>query len=102
MAELSGLVYHCSAGETFDTVALNVYGHERHAADLMNANPGLVLKTVFTGGEVLALPVVETISTHTENVYTPATAPWRKRERSDTGWLKSEAGTVTPLLYLRQ
>ena len=40
MVELSGYVYRCSAGETFDMVALNIYDHEKYAADLMNANPG--------------------------------------------------------------
>lgn len=78
MIELSGFLYHCSAGETFDMVALNVYGHEKHAANLMNANPGYVHLTVFTGGEILSLPVVEIPEGERENEYAPSTAPWKE------------------------
>ena len=33
---LSGQGYRCSAGETFDSVALNVYGDEKYACELLN------------------------------------------------------------------
>ena len=78
MAELSGFVYRCSAGETFDKVALNIYDHEKYAADLMNANPGYVHRAVFQGDEVLSLPVVETPENENENEYAPSTAPWKE------------------------
>jgi hypothetical protein len=74
MPELSGYVYKCSAGETIDKVALNLYGDEKHAADLLNANPGHVHKMVFVGDEVLSIPVVET----SESEYAPAPAPWKE------------------------
>ena len=77
MVELSGYVYHCSAGETFDRVALNIYDHEKYAADLMNANPGYVRRAVFQGDEVLSLPVVEIPEGEQENEYAPSTAPWK-------------------------
>lgn len=75
MSTLSGYLYTCSAGETFDSIALAVYGHEKYAAELMTANPGYVLLTVFTGGEILSLPVVETEDGEDEP--TPSTAPWK-------------------------
>lgn len=78
MAELSGFLYRCSAGETFDKVALNIYDHEKYAADLMNANPGYVRLAVFTGNEVLSLPVVEISEEEQENEYAPSTAPWKE------------------------
>lgn len=78
MVALSGYVYHCSAGETFDMVALNIYDHEKYAADLMNANPGYVRRAVFQGDEVLSLPVVETPENENENEYAPSTAPWKE------------------------
>lgn len=78
MAELSGFLYRCSAGETFDKVALNIYDHEKYAADLMNANPGYVRLAVFTGNEVLSLPVVEISEGEQENEYAPSTAPWKE------------------------
>ena len=78
MVELSGYVYRCSAGETFDKVALNIYDHEKYAADLMNANPGYVRRAVFRGDEVLSLPVVEIPENENENEYTPSTAPWKE------------------------
>lgn len=78
MVELSGFVYRCSAGETFDKVALNIYDHEKYAADLMNANPGYVWRAVFQGDEVLSLPVVEIPENENENEYAPSTAPWKE------------------------
>ena len=78
MVELSGYVYRCSAGETFDKVALNIYDHEKYAADLMNANPGYVRRAVFRGDEVLSLPVVEIPENETEHDYAPSTAPWKE------------------------
>ena len=78
MVELSGYVYRCSAGEAFDKVALNIYDHEKYAADLMNANPGYVRRAVFRGDEVLSLPVVEIPENENENEYAPSTAPWKE------------------------
>ena len=57
---LSGLGYQCASGETFDQVALKLYGDEKYASDLLNANPALCGRVVFDGGEILTLPVVET------------------------------------------
>ena len=74
--DLSGYLYHCSAGETFDGIALLIYGDEKYASELMAANPDLVLVTVFTGGEVLALPVVEKPENDTEPA--SGTAPWKQ------------------------
>lgn len=72
---LSGYLYHCSAGETFDGIALAVYGDEKYAAELMTANPGYVRMAVFVGGEVLALPVVEKPE---NNAAAASTAPWKQ------------------------
>ncbi len=72
----SGQRYIASAGETFDFVALNVYGNERYAAELLNANPSVCEKMEFVGGEELILPVVE-VTDPTEPIYTPANAPWK-------------------------
>ena len=74
---MSGKGYRCSAGETFDQVALAVYGDEKYASELLCANPRLSTMPVFTGGEMLALPVIEI----PEDAGTPgtmaATAPWK-------------------------
>lgn len=77
MSELSGYVYRCSAGETFDSIALAIYDDEKYAADLMNANPGFVHKTVFSGDEVIALPVVEKPDGE-ESSNAPSVAPWKE------------------------
>lgn len=77
MSELSGYVYRCSAGETFDSIALAIYDDEKYAADLMNANPGFVHKAVFSGDEVIALPVVEKPDGE-ENSTAPSVAPWKE------------------------
>ncbi len=78
MAEMSGYMYRCSAGETFDSVALEVYEDEKYACDLMNANPHLVTTSVFDGSEELFLPVVEVDDSDQENEYAPASAPWKE------------------------
>lgn len=75
--ELSGYIYRCSAGETFDIVARNVYGSEKYAAELMNANPSYTTLFVFKGVEVLSLPAIEVQKSMSANPYTPVKAPWK-------------------------
>mgnify|MGYP006873023041 FL=1 len=73
---LSGVKYRCSAGETFDSIALVVYGNERYASELLCANPLLSFMMQFVGGELLDLPVVETLPV--SGKYMPETAPWKE------------------------
>ncbi len=80
---LSGETHICSAGETFDSVALVEYEDEKYAADLLNANPTYCRTPVFSGGEILLLPVVEVPEDREdedmdEDDYMPATAPWKE------------------------
>ena len=74
---LSGYIYHCAANESFDSVALDVYGHEKYAADLMNANPDYCGMTVFDGGEELQLPVLDIPVITDENTMANTIAPWK-------------------------
>lgn len=74
---LSGQAYICSAGDTFDGIALAIYGNEKYASDLYCANPELCKVMCFKGGEILRLPVVETESTDEESIM-PAKAPWKE------------------------
>ena len=74
---LTGQTYTCSAGETFDIVALQVYGDEKYACELLNANPALCLIPMFTGGEVLQLPEI-VIPDEPEEDLMPARAPWKE------------------------
>lgn len=78
--EASGYVYHCSAGETFDSVALNEYHSEKYAAELMSMNPEYCRVTTFTGKEVLFLPVIviPEIQNGAGNSAIPTTAPWKE------------------------
>ena len=55
---LSGYGYQTSAGDSFDSVAMKIYGDEKYAAELMAANGEQLGKLVFTGEELLKLPVV--------------------------------------------
>ena len=73
---LSGYEYNCSAGETWDSVARNVYGDEKYSADLLNANPEYVHMVVFGGGEVLRLPVVAVPDERDADL--PENAPWEE------------------------
>lgn len=69
--------YLCTAGETFDSVALVVYGDEKYAAEIFCANPALCLIPVFSGGEILDLPAIE-IPDDEEEEYMPPSAPWKE------------------------
>ena len=73
---LDGYVYYCSAGETFDSVALAIFGDEKYAAELMNANPGLCNLVVFVGGEVIWTPVIDIPSEGKEGAQ--SVAPWKE------------------------
>ena len=75
---LSSTKYLCVAGETFDQIALVVYGNEKYAAELLCANPLFSCMPVFTGGEVLNLPVINNIMLSTGPKYMPETAPWKE------------------------
>ncbi len=70
--EMSGYGYVCAAGESFDSVARKIFGDEKYAAELLNANPEEDGKLVFSGGEMLRLPVIDE-----ENEESVSTAPWR-------------------------
>ena len=74
---LSGYSYQCSAGETFDSVSLSLYGDEKYACDLLEANPNLSRIVVFAGGEILRIPVVNKPAMNRANRYIPAVAPWK-------------------------
>ena len=77
---LSGTKYHCSAGETFDSVSLEVYGDENYSCELLCANPEYTLITQFSGGEILELPSVDLPEDdETGNgVLLSVTAPWKE------------------------
>lgn len=75
---LSGKSYPCSAGETFDSVALLLYGDEKYAAEILNANPHLCTIPIFNGGETLLLPVIEVPEDGDEEINMPDTAPWKE------------------------
>lgn len=71
----------CAMGETFDSIALEIFGDERYAAELLAANPLLARITVFSGGEALTLPEVDTPDEDEEEEEEgamPVTAPWKE------------------------
>ena len=77
---LSGTQYQCVAGETFDSVALEVYGDESYSCELLFANPTLCMIPIFTGGELLDLPIVEIPDEEGEEdvTFMPPDAPWKE------------------------
>lgn len=79
MTGMSSYTYTCSAGESFDGVALLLYGDERYAPDILNANPEHAGKLVFEGGEKLYLPVIEVYGDEGgRGDSAPVNAPWRE------------------------
>lgn len=75
---LSGTQYQCVAGETFDSVALAVYGDEKYSCEILMANPSLSMIPIFTGGELLDLPVVEMPQDSGTEAVMPVKAPWKE------------------------
>lgn len=72
---MSGYQYNAAAGQTFDSIAQEVYGDEKYAAELMCANPHLTDLSVFTGQEAVLLPQID-ISADADEA--PVTAPWKE------------------------
>lgn len=64
-----------AAGQSFDMLALLVYGNESHAAELLECNPRHSVKTVFDGGEEIMLPILD-IADDDEG-QADVKAPWR-------------------------
>lgn len=62
-------VFSCAAGDTWDSVALMLYGDEKYASDLLALNPALSHLRAFSGGEVIIAPEQD------EDV--SSRAPWR-------------------------
>ena len=58
---------------------MEVYGDESYACELLCANPLLCMIQVFSGGELLDLPIVEIPDDEAENAGAmPTTAPWKE------------------------
>ena len=70
-------MYKCSAGETYDSVSLRVYGNEKYAYALLGANPALSDRMVFTGGEKIKVPALQVTESTDEQTSAQTTAPWR-------------------------
>lgn len=68
--------YLCRAGESFDSVALALYGDEKYAGRLLEANLGLWEKLRFSGGEKLTVPEIEVTTDRDGAVI--STAPWKE------------------------
>lgn len=77
MIAYSGYEYHVAANESFDSIALGIYGDEKYAPDLMNANPAYCGQTVFNGGETLLLPSLDVPERNDEAALANTIAPWR-------------------------
>lgn len=66
------IAYTASAGDTFDSLALDAYDDERLASAIAEANPELASVLVFEGGEAVSIPVFS-------EVEVPDTLPpWRR------------------------
>lgn len=77
--EMSGFVYVCSAGETFDSIALKLWNDENYAAEILCANPEYSTQQIFLGGEELYIPAVDLPEDEMdESVTEPKKAPWRE------------------------
>lgn len=64
-------IYICAQGETFDLVALKVYGDEKYASLLLAENPELCHLMTFRGSERIVVPALEEEGKD-------ETAPWKR------------------------
>ena len=74
--EMSGYSYTASAGETADSIALDLFGDEKYAAELLCANPELALKARMAGGEEWLIPGIDIPAAGAQDA--PETAPWKE------------------------
>lgn len=64
--------YVAQGGDTFDSIALAAYSEERMASTIILANPDLSDMLIFEGGELVQIPIVDSVTT-------PDTLPpWRR------------------------
>ena len=63
-------LYTCAQGDTWDSIALNVYGDETYAALLLKNNPGVTLG----GGVEIEAPELDE-----EGTSPSIDAPWRRQ-----------------------
>lgn len=56
---LDAYLYTTVAGDTFDAISLDFYNEERHASKIIQANLRYRKILVFSGGEVLKIPIIE-------------------------------------------
>ena len=71
-------IYTTREGDTFDALALSMYGEERLAHYIIEFNPDYADVIIFDANVKICLPVVE-------NAETPETLPpWRRDESGDT------------------
>lgn len=55
--------YTTVSGDTFDNIAYKMYGDEKHAISIIEANIYFAEVIIFSGGVELNIPKVETAST---------------------------------------
>lgn len=71
--------YTTREGDTFDALALEMYGEETLAHYIIEFNPDYADVLIFDGNVALRLPIVE-------EVETPDTLPpWRRESEDDSG-----------------
>ena len=78
MSSQRGLTYTCSAGETFDGIALALYGNERLVYELLAANPSLCHMSAFQGGEILLIPIIVAQEDELNTGRGADAAPWKR------------------------
>lgn len=65
--------YTTTAGDTWDYISKKYYGSEYYSHLIIDANPAFVDTVIFTGGNVLNMPEIDTAAQ--QNVNLP---PWKR------------------------
>ncbi|MBV4440205.1 tail protein X [Clostridium tyrobutyricum] len=66
-------IYEAVEGDTFDSIALQIYGDEFKASEIIKSNPDYIKNIIFSSGIKLKLPVIETPESST-------LPPWKRED----------------------
>ena len=67
------MTYTTKQGDMWDAISKKIYGHEKYAEQLMQANTAYISTVVFAAGIVLTVPDVNTAV----NANASSLPPWR-------------------------
>ena len=63
--------YRTTAGDTWDQLALDIYGNKFYSAKIMAENPELSNQVILEEGQILRIPIIERVGVE-------SLPPWKR------------------------